>query len=387
MIPRSAAHTIRKLSRGFPVIAVTGPRQSGKTTLAQHLFTDRPYVSLENPDLLEFANQDPRGFLGKYLDGAVFDEAQRCPPLFSYLQELVDGDNRMGRFILTGSQQFGFVSKITQSLAGRVGIVHLMPFTVQECYAEHTSQDLPNVDTLMFQGFYPPVHDREIEPQIWYANYIETYVERDVHQLVNIRDLNTFRRFVRLCAARSGQLLNLSGLATDAGITHNTAKSWISVLEASFLIFLLPPHFQNFSKRVIKSPKLYFFDSGLCARLLAVQDPEQLSIHSMRGSLFESFVISEFIKSRYHAGILEPLYFWRDRSGLEIDLLLDKGQTLQPIEIKSGATLNADYFKNLHKWMDLAGNSGENPMLIYGGDMSATRSGVIVYPWYHIPYG
>lgn len=370
----------------FPVIAITGPRQSGKTTLAQHMFSNRPYVSLEDPDILEFANQDPRSFLGKYSEGAVFDEAQRCPHLFSYLQRFVDRNKQAGRFILTGSQHFGFVSKITQSLAGRVGIIHLMPFTLQERYLEQQSPELPDVDTLMFQGLYPPIHDREIEPHIWYANYIETYVERDVHQLVNIRDLNTFRRFVRLCAARSGQLLNLSGLATDAGITHNTAKSWISVLEASFLIFLLPPHFHNFSKRLIKSPKLYFFDSGLCARLLAIQDPEQLSIHPLRGALFESFVISEFFKSRYHAGILEPLYYWRDRSGLEIDLLIDKGQTLQPIEIKSGATLNKDYFKSLHKWMDLAGDAGQNPMLIYGGDMSVIRSGVRVYPWYQIPY-
>ncbi|MGM0451863.1 MAG: ATP-binding protein [Thermodesulfobacteriota bacterium] len=385
MIPRHAEQTIAKLCRGFPVIAVTGPRQSGKTTLAQHMFSDRPYVSLENPDTLDYAIQDPRGFLDSYRDGAVFDEAQRCPALFSYLQEWVDRDRRMGRYILTGSQQFGVMSNITQSLAGRVGIVHLMPFSFKERYGEPSLQEVPNLDDVLFEGLYPPVHDRDLDARTWYANYIETYLERDVRQLVNVRDLTSFRRFVRLCAGRTGQMVNLSNLATDAGVTHNTAKSWISVLEAGFLIFLLPPHFRNFNKRLIKSPKLYFFDTGLCARLLAIQDSAQLNSHPMRGALFESYVISEYVKSRYHAGIFEQLHYWRDRSGNEIDLLVDNGDALQPIEIKSGATLNRDFFKGLHTWLKIAGGAAENPTLIYGGSQSIVRSGVQVRPWYDVP--
>ncbi len=385
MIPRHAEQTIRNLCLGFPVVAVTGPRQSGKTTLAQYMFSDRPYVSLENPDIRDFATQDPRGFLGAYPDGAVFDEVQRCPELFSYMQELVDQDKRMGRFILTGSQQFGVLSNITQSLAGRVGILHLMPFTLKERYGNQGPQGIPDLDHILFSGFYPPVHDRDLDPRTWYANYIETYVERDVRQVTNVRDLGTFRRFVRLCAGRTGQILNLSGLATDAGVTHNTAKSWISVLEAGFLIFLLPPHFQNFSKRLIKSPKLYFFDTGLCSRLLAIQDAHQLNSHPMRGAVFESFVISEYAKTRFHQGLSEPLYYWRDRSGNEIDLLIDSGQSLQPIEIKSGATLNRDFFKGLRHWLHLAGGAAEDPTLIYGGNESAVRSGIRVLPWHQSP--
>ncbi|MBD3345911.1 MAG: DUF4143 domain-containing protein [Chitinivibrionales bacterium] len=384
MIPRSAEKTILKLCKGFPVITISGPRQSGKTTLMQSMFPDRPYASLENPDILDFATQDPRGFLEAYPDGAVFDEAQRCPELFSYLQERVDNDKRMGRFILTGSQQFGLVSNIAQSLAGRMAIVHLLPFTLKERYYRTEPEDMPALDDVLYTGLYPPVHDRDLEPRTWYDNYIETYVERDVRQLINVRDLNTFRRFVRLCAGRTGQILNLSDLAADAGITHNTAKSWISVLEASFLIFLLPPHFQNFNKRLIKSPKLYFFDTGLCTRLLAIQNSEQLNTHPLRGSIFECFIISEYIKSRYHAGISEPVYYWRDRSGNEIDLLIDKGQRLQPIEIKSGATLNRDFFKGIQKWLDLAGNTAKDPALIYGGTQSLVRSGIQVIPWQKI---
>ena len=381
MIPRRAEQTIQKLCQGFPVITVTGPRQSGKTTLVQSMFPDRPYASLENPDILDFATQDPRGFLDAYPDGAVFDEEQRCPELFSYLQERVDQDSRMGRFILTGSQQFGLIGNITQSLAGRTAIVHLMPFTFKERYSRQSAKAMPALDDILYTGLYPPVHDRDLDPRSWYDSYIETYVERDVRQLINVRDLNTFRRFVRLCAGRTGQILNLSDLAADAGITHNTAKSWISVLEASFLIFLLPPHFRNFNKRLIKSPKLYFYDTGLCTRLLAVRNPEQLNTHPLRGALFECLIISEVIKSRRHAGISEPIYYWRDRSGNEIDLLIDRGQTLQPIEIKSGATLNRDFFKGLQKWLNLAGDTAKDPTLIYGGTQSLVRSGIRVIPW------
>ena len=324
MIPRHAKKTLLELAKGYPAIAITGPRQSGKTTLAKHVFKDKPYVSLENPDLKEMSQIDPRGFLEKYKNGAVFDEAQRSPELFSYLQEIIDESHKPGRFVLTGSQQFGLFSGISQSLAGRVGLVHLLPFTYHELYSpkKHKtgSRDL---DHVLFSGLYPPVHDRKLDPHVWYGNYIQTYIERDVRQMVNVRDLSTFQRFVRLCAGRIGQLVKLSGLAEDCGITHNTAKAWISILEASYIVFLLQPHHANFNKRIIKTPKLYFYDTGLAAWLLSIQNPDQLNIHPLRGALFESYVISEFFKAKFNQGVKPNYYFWRDRSGNEIDFLME----------------------------------------------------------------
>jgi uncharacterized protein len=379
MIPREAENLLAELSKGYPLIGITGPRQSGKTTLARHAFPDRPYVSLEDPDTRELAERDPRGFLQGYREGAVIDEAQRCPDLFSYLQGMVDRDPHPGRFVLTGSQQFGLMSGISQSLAGRIALVHLLPFTYGECYGN--AQSPSELDEILFTGLYPPVHDRDLAPHLWYANYLQTYIERDVRQLVNIRDLSNFQRFVRLCAGRTGQLLNLSDLASDCGITHNTARSWISILEASYILFLLQPHHRNFNKRIIKTPKLYFYDAGLAAWLLAIQNPTQLNTHSMRGALFETFVIGEMMKARFNSGLPGHLYFWRDRSGIEIDVLIQSGEQLQPVEIKSGQTLNQDYFKGLRKWLAIAGPLAEDPILIYGGDQTLTHFGIRVLPW------
>lgn len=381
MILREAERTVRKLSKGYPVIAITGPRQSGKTTLARYVFNKKPYVSLENPDIRELAQGDPRGFLEKYRKGAVFDEVQRCPQLFSYLQELVDEEQQPGRYVLTGSQQFGLMSGISQSLAGRIALIQLLTFTYHECYSVNNSKESLSLDEVLFTGLYPPIHDKKLNPHIWYANYMQTYIERDVRQMVNVRDLSSFQRFVRLCAGRVGQLLNLSDIASDCGITHNTAKAWISILEASYIIFLLQPHHKNFNKRLIKTPKLYFYDSGLASWLLAIQSHEQLNTHSMRGPLFESFVVSEFLKSRYNQGMPSYLYFWRDRSGNEVDLLLEQGEKLKPIEIKSGGTLNVDYFNGLKKWLALAESTAINPTLIYGGGESARHAGIRVMSW------
>lgn len=382
MIPRDAEKLLYELAEGYPVIGITGPRQSGKTTLAQHAFASKPYVSLENPDVRERAQADPRGFLENYAEGAVFDEAQRCPELFSYLQGLVDQEPRPGRFVLTGSQQFGLMSSITQSLAGRIALVHLLPFTCQECYGAGSAEEPHSLDEVLFTGLYPPVHDRNLAPRLWYANYMQTYIERDVRQLVNVRDLSDFQRFVRLCAGRTGQLLNLSSLASDCGITHNTARSWISILETSYIVFLLQPHHQNFNKRIIKTPKLYFYDTGLAAWLLAIQDPVQLNAHSLRGALFETFVISESLKARFNRGLPgQNLYFWRDRSGNEVDLLIERGERLRPVEIKSGQTLNSDYFKGLRKWLDLAGSQAVDPALVYGGKEILVHAGIQVVPW------
>jgi uncharacterized protein len=382
MIPRHATKTLLKLAKGYPAIAITGPRQSGKTTLAKHVFKDKPYVSLENPDLKEMSQVDPRGFLEKYKDGAVFDEAQRSPELFSYLQEIIDESNKPGRFVLTGSQHFGLFSGISQSLAGRVGLVHLLPFTYHELYSQKKHKaGSGDLDHVLFSGLYPPVHDRKLDPHVWYGNYIQTYIERDVRQMVNVRDLSTFQRFVRLCAGRTGQLVKLSGLAEDCGITHNTAKAWISILEASYIVFLLQPHHANFNKRIIKTPKLYFYDTGLAAWLLSIQNPDQLNIHPLRGALFESYVISEFFKAQFNQGVKPNYYFWRDRSGNEIDFLIELGNKLRPFEIKSGKTINQHYFNGLKKWMSISGNSGVEPTLIYGGDTFLKQNEFNIVPW------
>lgn len=388
MVPRDAHALLGELAAEYPVIGITGPRQSGKTTLAQHAFADKTYLSLEDPDTRERAEADPRGFLDLHLEGAVFDEAQRCPALFSYLQGLVDEDPRPGRFVLTGSQQFGLLSRITQSLAGRIGLLHLLPFTCGEWYGTRDRSAAPRLDQVLFSGLYPAVHDRDLDPSRWFANYVQTYVERDVRQLINVRDLSAFQRFVRLCAGRTGQLLNLSGLAADCGVTHNTAAAWISILEASYLLFRLPPHHANFSKRLIKTPKLYFYDAGLAAWLLGIQSPEQLNTHSLRGALFETFVIGEVLKARYNRGLsAQQVYFWRDRSGNEIDLLLERGEQLQPVEIKSGQTLRDDHFAGLRRWLELAGARSSDPLLVYGGNESLTHTGIRATSWRDLTAG
>lgn len=376
MIPRHAEATTRQLAGYYPIVAITGPRQAGKTTLAKAVFPDKPYVSLEDPDARDFALADPRGFLAGYPDGAVVDEAQRCPELFSYLQTLVDGDRRSGLFVLTGSQQFGLLAGISQSLAGRVGLVHLLPFSLGELAG---AGQAPDLDTLLWQGLYPSIYDRRIPPHVWYADYVTTYVERDVRQMINVRDLNAFRRFVRMCAARTAQQVNLSALAADCGITHNTAKAWISILEASYLVMLLPPHHRNFGKRLSKTPKLYFYDPGLAAWLAGVDSPKQLAFGALRGPLFETWVVSEFVKYRCNRALSPQLYYWRDNSGNEIDLLVERGDRLLPVEIKAGQTIAGDWFATLGKF---AGWSGEKEnCLIYGGSQRQSRNGIEVFGW------
>lgn len=379
MINRHAGSAIKKLAKGFPVVVITGPRQSGKTTLARFIFKHKPYVSLEDPDQMEFANEDPKGFLARYPDGAALDEVQRCPSLFSYIQGIVDHEKKMGMFILTGSQQFGLISKITQSLAGRAGFLELLPLSLQELKAVEITP--ANLDTLLLKGFYPPIYDRKVSPASWYSNYVLTYLERDVRQIIGVRNLTLFQRFVRMCAARTGQLLNLSSLANDCGISHNTAKSWLSVLEASYIIFTLKPYHKNFGKRLVKTPKLYFYDVGLAAWLLGIHDIKHLSIHAMRGSLFENLVVGDLIKGRGNRGLGSNLYFWRDNIGNEIDVLVEQSNTLLPIEIKSGQTVNLDYFSGISKWLAVVGSAAGSPHLIYGGKESHIRSGVRVLSW------
>jgi hypothetical protein len=379
MIPRKAHATLLRLARGFPVIAITGPRQSGKTTLAKAAFPDKPYLSLEDPDIRDIAETDPRHLLASYPEGAILDEVQRAPHLFSYLQTYVDYALSPGMFILTGSQQFGLLSGISQTLAGRVGLVQLLPFSIQELTDAAILPD--NLDTMLYQSGYPPLYDRALSPIDWFAGYVTTYVERDVRQLINVRDLSTFQRFLKMCAARTGQLLNLSSLASDCGITHNTAAAWISVLEASYIIHLLRPHFGNFNKRLVKAPKLYFCDAGLAAWLLGIRRVEDVAFHAQRGNLFETLIVSEFLKLCWNDGMPSNLFFWRDSKGLEIDLLLVRGETLTPIEIKSGATLAADFLDNLKKWSLLTRNSEQTSWLIYGGNRPLISGATQITPW------
>lgn len=379
MIPRLATSTLTRLAKGFPVIALTGPRQSGKTTLAKHVFPNKTYVSLENPEELEFAQKDPKRFLARFKEGAILDEVQRCPSLLSWIQGLVDERSRMGDFVLTGSSQFELVAGITQSLAGRVGRVELLPLSIQELAQAH---QLPSqLNTCLLQGGYPSIYDRQVSPQDWFSNYIATYIERDVRQLIAVRDLTQFQRFVKMCAARSGQILNLAALGADCGLSASTAREWLSVLEASYLVTRIQPYYQNFGKRLVKTPKLYFLDVGLMAWLIGIRDTTTLDTHVSRGALFETFVVSELIKRQYNQGQNADLYFWRDSAGNEIDLLVDTPQGLQAIEIKSGSTFASDWIKGFKVWKRNTQVNTLIPRIIYGGTDSYDREGHQVMAW------
>jgi predicted AAA+ superfamily ATPase len=379
MIPRAAASTLQRLAQGFPVLVLTGPRQSGKTTLAKSVFSDKTYISLENPDERAFALQDPKRFLQRFPQGAVLDEVQRCPELLSWLQAWVDERGIMGDFVLTGSSQFDLMVGVTQTLAGRVGRVELLPLCADEMA---TSQKAPaDLNTALFQGCYPALYDRDVSPPDWFANYISTYIERDVRQLVAVRNLTQFQTFVKMCAARSGQLLNLTSLGADCGISSVTAKQWLSVLEASYIVSLLQPLHRNFGKRLVKAPKLYFCDVGLAAWLLGIRDATSLDTHAARGALFETYVVSELMKQRLNAGQPRDLYFWRDSAGNEVDVVIESAQGLQAIEIKSGSTFASDWTDGLKKWQKFAGDESIQPSLAYGGTDSHEREGVQVWGW------
>jgi len=394
MIKRTLQPVLQKSAKHYPVVTLTGPRQSGKTTLVRKVFNKHAYVSLENPDDQAYALEDPRGFLGQFEEGVILDEVQRAPELFSYIQGIVDVEQRPGHFILTGSQNFLLVERITQSLAGRTTVLHLLPFSRRELrgrkglalnevghvtpQTRHPDEDL--METL-FQGFYPRIHDTGVPAQDWLRNYYQTYIERDVRNIVNVGDIEAFGRFVLLCAGRSGQLLNLSSLGADCGVTHTTAQRWLSILQSSFVVHLLRPHFENFSKRLIKSPKLYFMDTGLLCYLLRIRTPEDLRNHALRGAVFETFVLGEVLKAALHEGREPDVYFWRDSAGHELDLVLDRGAERCAIEIKSGQTVARDFFKGLDFWRSLPGESEAPTALVYGGDKSMDRGGVRIYRW------
>lgn len=379
MIRRFLTDKLLQAAKKFPIVTVVGPRQSGKTTLVRSAFPKKPYVSLEDLDEREAALGDPRGFLARYPQGAILDEIQRVPSLFSYLQTLVDAKRRPGLFILTGSQHFLMLQNLSQTLAGRARMLTLLPLSLEELSCSVFGK-IP-LERLLIKGMYPGLYSRRLKPLDWYPDYIQMYLERDVRLIKNIGDLTAFQRFLRLCSGRIASLVNLSSLALDCGITHNTARSWLGILEASFVVFMLQPHHRNFRKRIVKAPKLYFYDTGLACALLGIETTKQLETHPMRGNLFETFVLSEFMKRRFNQGLPSNLYFWRDKTGLEIDCLIQHGAEIIPVEIQSGKTVTQDSFKNLYSFNRLSGRTRESSFLIYGGEQGHTRGSIAVLGW------
>ena len=373
---------MRLLAGEFRAVAVIGPRQSGKTTLVRRVFADKEYVSLEDPDTRAFATSDPRGFLARVADGAILDEIQRCPSLFSYLQGVIDASDHMGRFVLTGSQHFGLMEKLSQSLAGRVGMLTLLPFSLAELQAGGIQPD--SLDELLLRGGYAPVHAPKVSPERWYNSYVTTYLERDMRQLVNVRDVATFQRFMKLCAGRCGQIVNMARLGADAGVDQKTVKAWLSILETGFIVYRLRPHHENFRKRLVKAPKLYFHDTGLAARLLGIETAKQLATHPMRGALFENWVLLEMLKARFNRAKDDNLYFWRNNTGHEVDIIADLAGRLLPIEVKSGMTIASDWFDGLSRWKALAKKRALRPQLVYGGAERQSRQVAEVVPWARI---
>lgn len=378
MITREISKKTLQLAKQYPVVTITGPRQSGKTTLCRMLFKKKDYVSLEDIDERNFAIQDPRGFLNRFPDGAVIDEVQRVPDLLSYIQTIVDKKQKEGFFILTGSQQFELLETISQSLAGRTALIKLLPFTFYEAYGNR--KRTPALDKVIYTGFYPRIFDKKLNPTEAMSFYINTYVERDLRMLINVKDLSKFEIFLRLCAGRTGQILNFSSIGNDCGVNHATIKSWIAVLEASYIVKLLRPYYKNFNKRLVKSPKLYFLDTGLASFLLDIQNETQLKTHPLKGHLFESFVVSELLKSRFNVGKTDNLYYFRDNIGNEVDLVCNDGHKVNQMEIKSGQTISSDFFKGLNYFSALNNNISHS-YLIYGGMESYVRHGVNITSW------
>ncbi len=380
-IHRDSAALFRNLLSQYPAVTLTGPRQSGKTTLARSECPHLPYVTLEDPDIRRFALEDPRGFLSNYKRGAIFDEVQRTPELPSYLQGMIDNDPQPGRFVLTGSQQFELMRGVSQSLAGRNAILRLLPMSLSELCRLNPNYAQTQAAQVVFNGFYPRIHHQQLNPSVALADYFASYVERDLRELSAVHDLQRFERFVRLCAGRSGQLLNLSNLANDAGVSQSTATGWIDLLQTSCIVYLMQPWFTNTSKRLIKSPKLYFYDSGLACWLLNIRSAEQLSRDPLWGHLFENFIVMEALKDQWHFGQNQPLYFYRDSMGHEVDLLVADGSQVHAIEIKAGQTVNPDYFKGLQQFVKAHPAQLASGRVIYGGSSKQTRSDWQVYSW------
>ena len=380
MIKRTLETSLKQASKQYPVVLLTGPRQSGKTTLCRAVFNDKPYVSFENPDHREFAQKDPRGLLNKYSEGAIFDEIQRCPDILSYLQGIVDEHPGNGRYILTGSQNILLLKSVQQSLAGRVAILRLLPFSYAEIAKIMATYSL---DEILYTGGYPRIFDRKLNPTDAMRNYTASYLERDVRQIINVKNLSNFQKFLKLCAGRIGQVLNLSSIGNDLGVSHMTIKEWLSVLETSYVIYLLPAYYRNFKKRIIKSPKLYFHDVGLASYLLGIEKPEHMNRDPLMGNLFENYIVTEVIKYFWSHGRNAPLYFFRDNIGNEVDLLVEKARQVAAIEIKAGQTVNNDWFKGLEYLRRVMGKTVLSRHLIYAGKEEYVREGVGIWPFRH----
>ena len=395
MIPRTLQPHLRRAAATAPVVTLTGPRQSGKTTLVRAAFPDLPHLSMEAPDTRERALHDPRGFLNTIPDGAVLDEIQRAPELLSYIQGVVDDDPRPGRFILTGSHDLLSLDDVSQTLAGRARVLNLYPLSLSELEqheswdpgrplvppAERAPEARRSLYATLHAGFYPRIHDRGLDAASWLGDYRATYVERDVRQILNVRDADAFGRFLGLCAGRNGQLLNASSLGNDTGVDHTTARRWLSILEASFIIALLPPYHRSFGKRIVKSPKVYFLDSGLLCSLLGIRSADDLRVHALRGAVFETFVLAELMKAYAHRGRRPPVHFWRDSAGHEVDFLIERGPRLLAIEAKSGETAATSFFDGLEWWRRLLDDPASPTLLLYGGNEDFTYHGMEARSW------
>jgi len=381
-VERQITRQISAQKDKFPIIALTGPRQSGKTTLLKELFGDYRYVSLENPDIRSFATEDPVGFLKVYNQQVIFDEVQRAPELFSYIQGIVDESGKMGQFVLSGSQNFHLLNRITQTLAGRVALFKLLPFD----FTELKTLDLAkhSYAQTAIKGFYPAIYTRDIDPTVFFANYIQTYIEKDVTELLNIRDISLFRTFLGLCAARAGQLLNLSSIANECDISQPTAKAWLSILESSYITFQLQPYHQNFNKRLVKSPKLYFYDTGLLTHLLGIRTPDDFDQNRLKGNLFENMIVAEYQKNNHHQYLHRDDYFWQDSNGKEVDLLRKTHDGFDIFEIKATHTISATLFKELDYFESLTTGLNIKKHLIYGGDEDQQRTKYQVISWRNV---
>lgn len=379
MIKRDITNTAKKYSKYFSVLAIVGPRQSGKTTFVKNTFNDFTYKNLEEPDTFQFAENDPIEFLNYSGKGLIIDEAQKLPQLFSYIQSIVD-TNPKAKFILTGSQNFMLYEKIIQSLAGRIGILKLLPFSNSELKVNFKM----DINKLIFKGSYPPIYDKNIPPEVWLPYYVQTYIDRDVRQIKNISNYSLFSKFIKICAGRTGQIVNLSTISNDTGVAVNTVKAWLSILEISFIIILLRPYYKNFNKRIVKSPKLYFIDTGLACSLLGIKKSSQINEHYMKGALFENLLISELLKFYYNKALDAPIFFWRDKLGREIDCLIETNTNIIALEFKSAATANISFAKNLEYWNLLSGNSSNNSFVLYGGKKTFANKNARFLPWFKL---